>query len=88
MARNKRVAKEVIKYSLRIDPETYSKVQKIAEVKGIAMNALLQQVIDDFTKGEELTSIEELTLEQIKSLPLQERKAIIKKLSAGDQDTL
>lgn len=84
MPRNKRVAKEVIKYSLRIDPESYSAVQKIAEEKGIAMNALLNKIIDDFTNNEKLTSVEQLTLEQIKSLPVKDQKAILKKLSAND----
>lgn len=81
MAKNKRVAKEVIKYSLRIDPDAYDKINKSAEDKGISMNALLQQIIADFTKDEELTSIEQLTLEQIKSLPLKERKAALAKIS-------
>jgi predicted DNA-binding ribbon-helix-helix protein len=84
MAKNKRVAKEVIKYSLRIEPETYSNIQKNAEDKGLTMNALLNKIIDDFIKDEKLTSVEQLTLEQIKSLPLKEQKAILKKLSTND----
>lgn len=84
MPRNNRVAKEVVKYSLRLDPEAYDRVKELAEEKGMAMNALLQKIIDDFTKDEKPTPVEQMTLEQIKSLPLKEQKAILKKLSAND----
>lgn len=84
MPRNKRVAKEVIKYSLRLEPEAYSNIQKNAEYKGMTMNALLNKIIEDFIKDEEPTPIDQLTLEQIKSLPLKEQKAILKELSTND----
>lgn len=84
MPKNNRVAKEYKKYSLRLDPVEYDKVQQIAENKGIPMNALLQQIICDFTKEETLTKKEEIVFDKIKSLPLEEQKAKLKKLSIDD----
>jgi hypothetical protein len=84
LPRNNRVAKEMKTYNLRIKPTDYEIIQQRAEENGIPMNTLLQRIIDDFIKDEKLTSVEQLTLEQIKSLPIKDQKAILKKLSNND----
>lgn len=82
--RNNRVAKNLKTYNLRIDPTDYDIIQKTAEESGMPMNTLLQKIIEDFISNEQPTPVEQMTLEQIKSLPVKDRKAILKKLSAND----
>jgi len=80
MPRNNRVAKNLKTYNLRIEPSDYEKLQQAAETNGIPMNTLLQQIITDFTKNKTVTIEVEQKMDIIKDLPLQERKAIIKKV--------
>jgi hypothetical protein len=84
MPRNNRVAKDLKKYNLRIEPTDYEILQQTAEANGIPMNTLLQKIIADFTRDEKVTLKEQLILDEIKSLPLKKQKAIIKELSAND----
>jgi len=82
--RNKRVAKELKTYNLRITPTDYEIIQQQAAANGIPMNTLLQKIIAEFTNSEKVTPKEQKVLDEIKSLPLKKRKAIIKELSADN----
>ncbi len=84
MPRNNRVAKKLKPYNLRIEPIDYEILQKQAEANGIPMNTLLQKIIADFTKDKKITESGQVVFDKINSLPLEEQKAIIKKLSTND----
>lgn len=83
MPRNNRVARETKSYKLRLDPDKYDIIQKAAADNGVPMNTLLQAIVAEYTQR--LTETEQSLFDKIKSLPLEERKAIIKKLSGGNE---
>lgn len=86
MPRNKRVAKDMKAYNLKLEHSDYEKLQEIAEANGLPVSTLLQKIISDFTKNKTVSIEVEDKMDKIKSLPLKERQAAIKKVSKLSTD--
>ncbi|MBU2701093.1 hypothetical protein Ga0466249_002204 [Sporomusaceae bacterium BoRhaA] len=85
MPKNNRVKKEVKAYNLRLEPAEYEKLRQNANDNGIPMNTLIQAIVAEYnSRNEKLTNKEQSIFDKIKSLPLEERKAILEKLSRGE----
>jgi hypothetical protein len=71
---------------LRISPDLHEKLKESALKNRRSINSEIIIALEMmFSKDEKLTESEQTLFEKIKSLPLEERKAIIKKLSGGDE---
>lgn len=78
--------------TVRIDPELKQNLEELAIEEDRSMGSLLTVILKDYFKRKKevdriaatLTGDEKALFEQIKSLPLEERQAIVKKLSSND----
>ena len=82
------IVEKDVPYTIRIPAEMHSEITKMAKINRRSINNEMLTIFDEFIQNakkelinKELTDEEKNLLGQIKSLPLDEQKAFIKKLS-------
>jgi SpoVK/Ycf46/Vps4 family AAA+-type ATPase len=80
-----------VKYTIRLPQEMHSEIEKSAKENRRSLNNEMLTIFDNFINelrkskiSEVLTEEEQVIFDKIKSLPLDEQKAILKKLSTTD----